>query len=293
MERLTLWQDTASYLRDRGLPGTALGTFEQYYPAYKTFPGPRTARYAHNEYLQLVCELGLIGAALLSVFVRQVVPGLWAQRLKRPAAVAALCVAAFWALLDFSWHGDFILYSTALLLGTVLPAPDPASRRGAPDGWATTACALAGVLTLAVAITQGTALAFHQTGKAHLKRGEASLALLQFQTASRLNPWDAHFLEDQATCLFELNQDKEAVQKVEKALSIKPRSVWTRRRLALILAESSQFSEALSTYAPVLQLAPRVPRFWTEMGHLWKQAERLSEAEKFYRTAAELKRQGY
>lgn len=66
--------------------------------------GARLAHYAHNEYLQVAADTGLVGLGLLIG-----VGGLLAVTLRRrdaPAAagVAALCAFAVGGALDFSWH---------------------------------------------------------------------------------------------------------------------------------------------------------------------------------------------
>ena len=81
-------------------------------------------RYAHNEYLQVLAELGVVGLAILLssfVVIGRVVragratsaPGLWA------GVAAALVALAVHGLFDFSWHVPAIPLTGALLLGIV------------------------------------------------------------------------------------------------------------------------------------------------------------------------------
>jgi O-antigen ligase len=83
------------------------------------------ARYAHNEYLQVLAELGIVGLALLLAMLAAVVgvvrrgraaepvPGAWA------GVSAALLALAVHGLLDFGWHVPAVPLTAAALAGLV------------------------------------------------------------------------------------------------------------------------------------------------------------------------------
>jgi O-antigen ligase len=65
-DRPLFWANTVSMVRDFPLFGTGLGTFVSAYPAYETRGVPeRLLVHAHNDYLEYLSELGLVGMALL------------------------------------------------------------------------------------------------------------------------------------------------------------------------------------------------------------------------------------
>ncbi|MGI8706151.1 MAG: O-antigen ligase family protein [Sphingomicrobium sp.] len=73
--RQAIWSTTSSAIRDTFPAGTGLGSFEQVYRQYDD-PSDVTLTYvnhAHNDYLQLVLELGAPGLALIVLFL-----GWWA-----------------------------------------------------------------------------------------------------------------------------------------------------------------------------------------------------------------------
>jgi hypothetical protein len=84
-------------------------------------------RYAHNEYLQVLVELGVIGFLLL-VLLTAIARTVWQGRAATPspaawAAVAAGLVAlALHSALDFLWHIPAIVLTAALLIGMAAPA---------------------------------------------------------------------------------------------------------------------------------------------------------------------------
>jgi O-antigen ligase len=70
--RAQLWADAWRLASDYPLVGSGLGTFEQAFPKYKTLTPGIAVDFAHNDYLQLLVELGWIGvtiAALVSMVV--------------------------------------------------------------------------------------------------------------------------------------------------------------------------------------------------------------------------------
>ncbi|MGH3019910.1 MAG: hypothetical protein ACRDNR_07095, partial [Gaiellaceae bacterium] len=90
-------------------------------------------QYIHNEYLQLLAELGAIGAVLLAALLAGVALLLWRNRPRGPATalwagvVAACAAGAVHAGFDFVWHVPAVPLTLAVLLGLVVV---PATRHG-------------------------------------------------------------------------------------------------------------------------------------------------------------------
>jgi O-antigen ligase len=97
-----------------------------------------TARYVHNEYLQVLAELGAVGLALLLGFLVVVARMAWRAR-EAPGTpttwagvVAALVALAVHSGLDFLWHLPAIPLTAALLIG--LTASPVEERRESTPG---------------------------------------------------------------------------------------------------------------------------------------------------------------
>lgn len=71
--RLPLFKDGMKIFGDFPLTGTGIGTFQDAYPAYRSLPGDTVYDHAHNDYLELLTEGGLIGFFLGAWFVVSVV----------------------------------------------------------------------------------------------------------------------------------------------------------------------------------------------------------------------------
>jgi hypothetical protein len=69
--RFPRWADSIRIIFDFPLLGSGMGTFENIYPRYRTFPGKGILEFAHNDYIGFLCNGGFITVAVmcLSLFV--------------------------------------------------------------------------------------------------------------------------------------------------------------------------------------------------------------------------------
>ena len=110
--------------------GFGLGSFEEVFPLYKTmdmagnFTQPYLIDYAHNSYLEVIFELGFPAALVLFYcFLRLAIiclRGLFIRRKDRiysAVGLAATCLIATHAYVDFSIQIPAVAYTYALLMG--------------------------------------------------------------------------------------------------------------------------------------------------------------------------------
>ena len=67
-QRLTIWEDSLNLVKDFRVAGSGFGTFVDLYPKYRHFPGNLVVKHAHNDYLELLAEGGILGAILVFWF---------------------------------------------------------------------------------------------------------------------------------------------------------------------------------------------------------------------------------
>ncbi len=125
-DRIPIWRDAWKMVPGRLIFGDGLGTFQWLFPAYERMEPDTPAKYAHNDYLQALIEIGIIGLAL----------ALWAfaaswraavrnvRRAKDPlvrgiglASLGALTAIALQEITDFSLYIPGVAVLTAILLG--------------------------------------------------------------------------------------------------------------------------------------------------------------------------------
>ncbi len=68
-QRVHVWKDSLGAIRDYPLTGTGFGTFTDAYKGYRTLPGNIVYTHAHNDYIELAVEGGVIAASLAAWFL--------------------------------------------------------------------------------------------------------------------------------------------------------------------------------------------------------------------------------
>ncbi|MCC8250579.1 O-antigen ligase family protein [Saccharothrix luteola] len=100
------------------------------------FTGPggesRVMRYVHNEYLQVLVELGAIGLGLVLLVLAALAVTVWRGRAGSSwaGAAAGLVVLLVHSGFDFLWHLPVIVLTAGLLAG--LASPEPTARTPVP-----------------------------------------------------------------------------------------------------------------------------------------------------------------
>jgi len=67
--RLSIVKDSLRMIRERPILGWGFGTFPDVYPAFRSFYTNYLVNEAHNDYVQMLAETGLVGGALMVYFV--------------------------------------------------------------------------------------------------------------------------------------------------------------------------------------------------------------------------------
>jgi hypothetical protein len=131
--RWSIWSQAARLVKNFPLIGVGLGAFGAVMPIYRTEGAGFTLEHAHNDYLELAGEAGLLAcAAILAAAVFAV--RRWRRGPARPdyglvgyGAAAGLVAMAFHSLADFNLRIPANALTAAALLGIVL------ARRSSPD----------------------------------------------------------------------------------------------------------------------------------------------------------------
>jgi tetratricopeptide (TPR) repeat protein len=83
IDRFAIWRDSFPIVKDFWLTGSGFGTFINIFPDYKTIPNNMMYDHAHNDYLELLTDGGIVGFALVSWFVIAVIREGWKMIGKR------------------------------------------------------------------------------------------------------------------------------------------------------------------------------------------------------------------
>jgi O-antigen ligase len=114
--RAELWGETMSLVRAYPIFGCGLGGYESAFPKYKVSGPLSSDDYAHNDYLQILAEMGIVGGAIVFLLagatVRAAFRGALDTSNPRTWSLALGCAGALTAILVHS-TADFNLYIPA------------------------------------------------------------------------------------------------------------------------------------------------------------------------------------
>jgi O-antigen ligase len=114
-----IWRDTVNMIRDNWVTGVGLGAFHTVYPVYSTRDGTLVVSQAHNDYLQIMADGGILGALIAVWFLYLIARDiLRASRHRNPtmAGMAIGCAGGVFALMVHSlFDFNFQIPSNALL----------------------------------------------------------------------------------------------------------------------------------------------------------------------------------
>jgi len=144
--RAQVWRDTENLVKAYPLFGCGMGAYESCFLRYKTVAPMNTVDYAHNDYLQVLAELGVFGFAAGLIFVGRLVQrtarGTFYARSVDERYLAIACLAAITAILlhslvDFNMYVPANGFAFAWIAGIAAAqsrtrAPDRAARERPP-----------------------------------------------------------------------------------------------------------------------------------------------------------------
>ncbi|OQX17589.1 MAG: hypothetical protein BWK76_10315 [Desulfobulbaceae bacterium A2] len=116
LSRLPIWHDTLGILRDFPVWGAGFGSYIDIYLPYRTIPGSAIYDHAHNDYLELLTDGGLVAGLLVGWFFVQLFHSVFTVvRTRQDRFSILLSLGAFTGLLSLLIHSisDFNLHNGA------------------------------------------------------------------------------------------------------------------------------------------------------------------------------------
>jgi O-antigen ligase len=315
--RIVLWTGTWQMIKEAPVFGTGPGTWQWLYQPHKEARLKARAEYAHNDYLNLLSDYGIIGTLLVAWFFVGFYRQAWilsrADQLLEQRAFAVGAVAAVTAILihsafDFNLHipGNAVLL--AAIMGTMTAMDDKAVRYPARiirrGRFALAAAALAvsiacGVLFVPTVISAHYAdlgwgykgrleyeAALHYYRKAiaaDLKSPQPQIRLGEIylvQTSLRVGPEKEAQRRELALL---------AVEAFDHALRLNPFLVaaWLGRARGFEMANDE--AQALDSYQKALQVDPVNPSAYFRIGWIYRNRGDQAKAEAAFEESQRLR----
>jgi O-Antigen ligase len=255
--RLPLWKVALDIYEPHKLRGTGAGTYQQYYPRYRT-QGYYVVD-AHSLYLQSLAELGVVGFVLILVVVLGMLGGL-ASRIRGPdrAPYAALfAVTLAWALhqaIDWDWQMPAVTLAVFMLAGLALARPrdGKVGLSGLPAG--RTLVALGWLLLAVAPLLVGTSYARLQHSGEQLKRGECAKAREEALSSLSLSAKRPQAYAIIGLCDLQQGFAQAAVPAMTEAATLEPQS-W-EEQYWLAIARAGAGLDPHAAIARAIQLDP-------------------------------------
>ena len=273
--RYDYWRIARDAWRERPLAGVGAGNYDVAY--FRERATQEDVRQPHSLELQVLSELGVVGALLLATLLAAVAWGAWgtvraarSSSTARVPAVAAIGAGSAWLVhTSIDWMHllpgvtALAIVSAAVLLRRVaitaaadpLPARRPRAVRVAPTVLVAAGLAVAGV-SLA---RQGLAEHFRGKGEAALA-SEPAKALEQADRSLRLAPHAIGSYYIKAAAFARFNQGAAARATLVEAARREPEDFVTWALLGDLDSRLGRFDRALASYRRAIALNPRDPQ---------------------------------
>lgn len=169
--RWPIWTQAAGMVPAFPLWGVGLGAFQYVFPGFRTGGPGVFLSHAHNDYLELLVETGVVGALAFGAGLFLVIFSAFRRREGRsdfgpfgPAAGAGVLVVALHALVDFSLAIPAVALTCAILAGLFLAwrrpaAPEPAAGGTPGRSWLPAMAAPAAGMALVAVVAAAPVLA--------------------------------------------------------------------------------------------------------------------------------------
>lgn len=306
-DRIQMWEGVFNMIKDNLLTGTGIGTFAYVYPSYQTIEG-WVIDHAHNNYLEIISETGIIGGVLLSLFILllfwYVIRGLKSHSSEDLSAISIGALSACLSLLIHEFF-DFNLYipSNALLF-TVCSAIAITSSSISDKEYLRwfevkpscrdkifyySIASITGFISLAFVIAPYLGSFYQNKAKVYQMSGNYKLAHDSLRKAIFLNPGDADLLSSAGdlmilTAISQWNDKEkklslyESIRYYDLAIKNCPLKSYFYRRKAYSLRILGEFNESETLLRKALSLNRNDYEIYLELAELYLEEGRVEDA---------------
>lgn len=263
--RTWIYDTALTMLREKPITGSGLFTFGGGLMRINSLPPNEPHAHAHNLFLQVAAELGLIGLVALCVTIGAVIRNVFVQQRNKSDAllwggIGAITAVAGHHLLDFPSLMPAVTLSFLLVLAVLINPQNPLPRRSPYAQW----LVVAGALALVVTGWWSAALysSYYRTLQAAATTGnyhESAEALTPVVQTDSLMPV---YVQQQGmlyglSALTDPDDLSSAINAFERYVALEPYSAIGWANLGALYGSQSYFSDAVNAMRQASLLAPR------------------------------------
>ncbi len=299
LNRLDWWAGAWKIVKQYPILGVGLGNFDTLYLRYKT--GELNSLYAHNHFLQLWCEVGLIGVVALLGGIYQSLKGFMANLtgLPRSGKILTIGVACSLTAMLLNSLVDYSLYIPAvailfwILLGygqSALPRRTITLKRN----W--------GLLIAFSALMVWAGISFVNTfwasqrymaGTDYLHNGQLTLAEANLLESIKLDPLNAQTYAFLSEVYKQERQPGTAVHYLQEAIKLNPNYGPFHHNLAWLYSQQGDPPGAIREAQSAVACHPHKALYHYSLGIFYKENGLTQPAQKEFQEAQDLAQNVY
>jgi O-antigen ligase/Tfp pilus assembly protein PilF len=311
--RFEIWKDSINIIKDFPVTGTGFGSLISVYPKYRTISGAGIVDHAHNDYIELFTDGGIIGVLLFSWFLIAVFYGSYRVFLKRRdpyaahlyiGAISGLAAILIHSITDFNLHiGANGLY-LFFLLGLLISAANTRVHDGQGHTYLHKAqlplmkpfgFLMVPVLLLNLAINIGDLMGKYSFAAIqnsplgpHLSGEELYHMRDVAYRASAFDPWEPQYHYAVANTEWLSSHRDIAVYHYQKAVSLSPLNGDFLQTLGLVMSHLKQYGAADRLFRAGISSDPRNPVRYKRYGSWLLARDNKESAMGYIKTAISL-----
>lgn len=285
--RFHLWKGTLRMIKEFPLLGTGIGTYACIYSVYQH--GGIYSKHAHNTYLELFAETGVLGFALFLAIILLILKKQFGLLLDlRDEHIRGIALALFAGsvaffvrnLIDFDWYTPLVALVfwslvglTFSLEGLVFPQRVVRTSFKLSRNMSAATVVVAFCLILLILVNYAVALNFAEWGKSLMRGEKFSQACVAFRKATLFDPICPEYHHHLANACYRRAQRlkrislmDEAIREMKKAIALNPFWADYHSDLAVYYWSRGWFSQALSQLERAQDLYPNDPSNYVLLG---------------------------
>ena len=315
--RIRIWRNTLHMGMEHPLKGVGVGNFPVFYPRYvrssvvdPLFSARWQAGRAHNDYVQIFAELGLIGVFFLGWLLFALMKTSIALLGEEPkgelryllmavlVALGGLSVSAFWSF-PFQRVTTTFVFATYLgLLGGHSATRSLENEEShhpkasiTLSSWATTAGTAVALLLLLILLpfqyNRLRADGYYRRANAAFYAGISADVISQAGEASRYHPGRTDFLSKVGSAHFEMGNTETAIKTIEEFLRAYPYHMNAHHNIGVAYFKNGDLDRAFQHFNRVFEIVPGYGKSHLFVAQIHEKRNELDKALAHYRLAVE------